>query len=32
VGPDGRGLAFGELHDLAGPFGRATQSLVIAPR
>jgi hypothetical protein len=32
VGPDGRGLAFAEIFDLSGPFGRATQSLVIAPR
>jgi hypothetical protein len=32
VGGEGRGLAFGVLHDLAGPFGRATQSLMVAPR
>ena len=32
ISPDGRGLAFGELSDTLGPFGRATQSLVIAKR
>lgn len=32
IGPDGRALAFGELADLQGYFGRAIQSLVIAPR
>ncbi|MEL6830964.1 MAG: thioesterase family protein [Pseudomonadota bacterium] len=32
IGPDGRGLAFGELADHQGFFGRATQSLVIAKR
>lgn len=32
IGPDGRALAFGELADSQGFFGRAIQSLVIAPR
>jgi len=32
ISPDGRGLAFGELSDEHGPFGRAVQSLVIAKR
>jgi hypothetical protein len=32
ISPDGRGLAFGELSDTRGPFGRAVQSLVIAKR
>jgi acyl-CoA thioesterase len=32
ISPDGRGLGFGELSDQHGPFGRAVQSLVIAPR
>lgn len=32
IGPDGRGLAFGELSDEQGSFGRAVQSLVIAKR
>ena len=32
VGPDGRAVAFGELADAQGYFGRAAQSLVIAPR
>ncbi|MGF1454028.1 MAG: thioesterase family protein [Alphaproteobacteria bacterium] len=32
VGPDGRGLAYGSLWDEHGAFGRAIQSLVIAPR
>ncbi|HPE48868.1 MAG TPA: thioesterase family protein [Hyphomonas sp.] len=32
IGPDGRGLAFGELSDQHGPVGRAIQSLVIARR
>lgn len=32
IGPDGRGLAFGELADEQGYFGRAVQSLVIAKR
>ena len=32
ISPDGRGLAFGELADTQGVFGRATQSLVIAKR
>ncbi len=32
VGPDGRGLAYAALCDEHGVFGRAIQSLVIAPR
>ena len=32
ISPDGRGLAFGELADTQGFFGRAVQSLVIAKR
>ena len=32
IGPDGWGLAFGELADEKGLFGRAVQSLVIAKR
>ncbi|MGE0045985.1 MAG: thioesterase family protein [Hyphomonadaceae bacterium] len=32
VSDDGRGTAFGALSDQKGAFGRATQSLVIAPR
>ena len=32
ISPDGRGLAFGELADQHGVFGRAVQSLVIAKR
>ncbi|NWG54688.1 MAG: thioesterase family protein [Hydrogenophilaceae bacterium] len=32
VGADGRGTAFGVLSDVDGTFGRAAQSLVIAPR
>jgi acyl-coenzyme A thioesterase PaaI-like protein len=32
IGSDGRGVAFGDLADETGVFGRATQSLVIAPR
>jgi len=32
IGPDGRGLAFGQLADERGLFGRAIQSLVIAKR
>ncbi|MEZ5997413.1 MAG: thioesterase family protein [Hyphomonas sp.] len=32
ISPDGRGIAFGELADTQGVFGRATQSLVIARR
>ena len=32
ISPDGRGLGFGELSDMHGPFGRAVQSLVIAKR
>lgn len=32
ISPDGRGIAFGELADEQGFFGRATQSLVIAKR
>ena len=32
ISPDGRGLAFGELADRQGFFGRAVQSLVIAKR
>jgi hypothetical protein len=32
IGPDGRGLAFGELLDERGLFGRAVQSLVLARR
>lgn len=32
IGKDGRGTAFGALSDTQGAFGRATQSLVIAPR
>lgn len=32
IGADGRGTAFGVLSDIEGAFGRATQSLVIAPR
>lgn len=32
IGPDGRGLAFGELADEQGFFGRSVQSLVVAPR
>ncbi|MEZ5954617.1 MAG: thioesterase family protein [Hyphomonas sp.] len=32
IGADGRGLAFGELGDARGLFGRAVQSLVIAKR
>lgn len=32
IGPDGRGLAFGELADQNGYFGRAVQSLVVARR
>lgn len=32
IGPEGRAIAFGELADEAGFFGRATQSLVIARR
>ena len=32
ISPDGRGLAFGELADQQGVFGRAVQSLVIAKR
>lgn len=31
-GPDGTALASSVLHDAAGPFGRATQSLYVAPR
>ncbi len=32
IGPDGRGLAHADLCDSQGYFGRAIQSLVIAPR
>ncbi len=32
VGPEGRGIAYGELADEKGFFGRATQCLVIAKR
>lgn len=32
IGPDGNGLAYGELSDTQGTFGRAVQSLVIAKR
>lgn len=32
IGPEGRAVAFGALADEEGIFGRATQSLVIAPR
>ncbi|MEO0982524.1 MAG: thioesterase family protein [Pseudomonadota bacterium] len=32
IGPEGRGVAYGELADEQGFFGRATQSLVIAKR
>lgn len=32
IGPDGRGLAFGQLADKDGYFGRAAQSLVVARR
>lgn len=31
-GPDGTALASSVLHDTDGPFGRATQSLYVAPR
>ncbi len=32
IGPDGRGIAFGELADRQGYFGRAAQTLIIAKR
>ena len=32
IDPSGIGLADGTLHDQRGPFGRALQSLYVAPR